>query len=673
MDTISKLALSLKDQLRHHNHCYYVLDAPVVSDAEYDALFIQLKDLEQANPALLTTDSPTQLVGGTAMTAFQPVTHPTPMLSLGNAFTDSELHTFDIKLKDKLGIGNSDVLEYCAELKLDGLAVSLVYVDGVFIQGSTRGDGLVGEDITHTLRTIRNLPMQLNTTTPPAMLEVRGEVLMPKAGFVKFNAAAALKGERVFANPRNAAAGSVRQLDPTEAAKRPLAFYAYSVAEIVDVTPTTQYAALQWLQSMGFSLSHTFSKGFGISFIHEFCQHIQALRATLPYDIDGVVFKVNDLDKQRVLGTISREPRWAIAYKFPPELATTTLTSVDFQVGRTGVLTPVARINPVLVGGTTISNVTLHNLDEVQRLGVMVGDTVEVCRAGDVIPKIVRVVSHNPNSTPIVTPTTCPVCKSPVVKANDGATARCGGDTYCDAQIHRRLAHFVARDAMDISGLGDRWLEQFIDKGLVRHSVDLYDLTVQSILSANIEGMGEQLAFNIVTAIHQSKRTKLQKFIYALGIRGVGHGTSLALSNNLGNLESIRHADVTTLLRIPDIGETTANWVVDYFKQPNTNAQLDRFIAAGVTWPNVDVTQRQHLPLTGQHWVLTGTFNTMTRDVAKTKLQQQGATVSNSVSAKTKVLVSGLNSGSKLAEAQRHGVEIWNETQLLELLASYDR
>lgn len=673
MDTITKQVLSLKDQLRHHNHCYYVLDAPVVSDAIYDDLFRQLKTLEQTNPTLLTADSPTQIVGGTAISTFQQVTHATPMLSLGNAFTDTELHAFDSKLKDRLGISNSDVLEYCAELKLDGLAVSLVYVDGVFVQGSTRGDGMVGEDITHTLKTIRNLPMLLNTLNPPSLLEVRGEVLMPRAGFVKFNTAAALKGERVFANPRNAAAGSVRQLDPTEAAKRPLAFYAYSVAEIVDVTPTTQYEALQWLRAMGFSLSDVVTKGTGISFIAEFSQRIQGLRTTLPYDIDGVVFKVNDLDKQHMLGTISREPRWAIAYKFPPELATTTVVSIDFQVGRTGVLTPVARLNPVLVGGTTISNVTLHNLDEVQRLGVMVGDTVEVCRAGDVIPKIVRVVTHNPNSTPIVTPTTCPVCKSPVVKANDDAAARCTGDTYCDAQIHRKLAHFVARDAMDISGLGDRWLEQLIDKGLVRHGVDLYDLTVQSILSANIEGMGERLAFNIVTAINQSKSTKLQKFIYALGIRGVGHGTSLALSNNLGSLETIRNADMATLLRIPDIGETTANWIVDYFKQPSTNAQLDRFIAAGVTWPNVDVTHRQSLPLAGQHWVLTGTFNTMTRDVAKTKLQQQGATVGNSVSAKTKVLVSGLNSGSKLAEARRHNVDVWNEAQLLELLARYDQ
>lgn len=658
----------LREQLRHHNHLYYVLDNPQINDAQYDELFRQLKQLEQQYPQLQSPDSPTQRVGGQALSAFNTLTHKVPMLSLGNVFNDQELIDFERKLKERLE--TTSEIEYCAELKLDGLAISLIYEKGIFKQGATRGDGVTGEDITHNLKTIRNLPLQLNTQNPPLLLEVRGEVLMPKAGFQKLNQEAQAKGEKIFANPRNAAAGSVRQLDPQIAAKRPLAFYAYAVAQIEGQTlPNTQYEVLNWLESMGFSLSEGVAKGIGVSFAQDFYQRVQQRRSQLAYDIDGVVIKVNDLAKQRALGMVSREPRWATAYKFPAELASTTLESVDFQVGRTGALTPVARVKPVLVGGVTVSNITLHNMDEVRRLNLAIGDTIEVCRAGDVIPKVTQVLHKVAQGQTIELPRCCPVCQSPIVQDEKGIIARCSGDIYCEAQMQRRLAHFVSRKAMNVDGLGERWLEQFLEIGLIKTAADLYSLTKEAILEKNIEGMGEKLADNILAAIEKSKTTTLPRFLYSLGVRGVGEGTSLALAQYFGNLEAIQAANEESLKQVPDIGEVSAKWIVDYFSQTTHQDLLAKFINQGVTWPEMAVAQ--HQPLAGQSWVLTGTLTSMGRDAAKAKLQQLGAKVSGSVSKKTSVVVAGSEAGSKLSDAQKLGVSVWSEAQLLDLFTQH--
>ena len=670
-EQIKQQALQLTQQLRQHNHAYYVLDNPQISDAEYDNLFQQLKTLEANYPELQHPDSPTQKVGGAALSAFNSIEHKVPMLSLGNVFNENELVDFERKLKERLE--TSADIEYCAELKLDGLAVSLIYEHGLFKQGATRGDGATGEDISHNLKTIRNLPLNLHESKRdpnlliPSLLEVRGEVLMPKAGFYKLNAEAQAKGEKVFANPRNAAAGSVRQLDPKIAAQRPLAFYAYAIAQIDGQSlPTTQYEVLQWLKELGFSISDELQTGVGVSFAQNFFERIQQQRAQLAYEIDGVVFKVNDIAKQQALGVLSREPRWATAYKFPAELASTILEAVDFQVGRTGALTPVARVKPVFVGGVTVSNITLHNMDEVRRLGVAVGDTIEVCRAGDVIPKVTKVLQQAQHRQLIELPQVCPVCQSAIVQDEKGVIARCSGDVYCDAQLQRRLAHFVSRKAMNVDGLGERWLEQFLELGLIKTPADLYQLTKEKILAATIEGMGEKLADNILQAIANSKHSTLPRFIYSLGIRGVGESTSLALAQYFGSLEAIQAANEDTLKQVPDIGEVSAQWIVAYFNQTAHQQLLADFVAAGITWP--EITVNQHQPLAGQSWVLTGTLNSMGRDVAKAKLQQLGAKVSGSVSKKTSVVVAGAEAGSKLADAQKLGVVVWDEAQLLALL-----
>lgn len=668
LQQIKQQALQLTQQLRQHNHAYYVLDNPQISDAEYDTLFQQLKTLEANYPELKHPDSPTQKVGGAALSAFNSIEHKVPMLSLGNVFNENELVDFERKLKERLE--TSAEIEYCAELKLDGLAVSLIYEHGLFKQGATRGDGATGEDISHNLKTIRNLPLQLNSTHPPALLEVRGEVLMPKAGFYKLNAEAQAKGEKIFANPRNAAAGSVRQLDPKIAAQRPLAFYAYAVAQIDgQILPTTQHEVLQWLKKCGFTVSDNVQTGVGVSFAQSFFERIQQQRSQLAYEIDGVVFKVNDITKQQALGVVSREPRWATAYKFPAELASTILEAVDFQVGRTGALTPVARVKPVFVGGVTVSNITLHNMDEVRRLEVAVGDTIEVCRAGDVIPKVTKVLQQAQYRQLIELPQVCPVCQSAIVQDEKGVIARCSGDIYCEAQMQRRLAHFVSRKAMNVEGLGERWLDQFLEIGLIKTPADLYQLTKEKILAATIEGMGEKLADNILQAIANSKHSTLPRFIYSLGIRGVGESTSLALAQYFGSLEAIQAANEDTLKKVPDIGEVSAQWIVAYFSQTAHQKLLADFVAAGITWP--EITVNQHQPLAGQSWVLTGTLSTMGRDVAKAKLQQLGAKVSGSVSKKTSVVVAGAEAGSKLADAQKLGVVVWDEAQLLALFSEH--
>ena len=655
--------------LRYHNHRYYVLDDPEIADSEYDRLFRELCDLEQRFPEFLTPDSPTQRVGGEAVPVFRTVEHAIPMLSLGNVFSDAEFEDFDRRVRERLGDSDNPV-EYCAELKLDGLAVSLVYRDGSFEFGATRGDGATGEDISHNLRTIRNLPLVLALPEPPALLEVRGEVLMPRAGFQRLNQEAARLGEKTFVNPRNAAAGSVRQLDPKIAERRPLAFYAYAVARVEGAAlPETQRDVLAWLAAQGFTISDEVRTGVGPAFVEGFFRDIQARRPALPYDIDGIVIKVNALRKQQALGMVSREPRWAVAYKFPAELAVTRLEAVDFQVGRTGALTPVARVQPVFVGGVTVSNVTLHNMDEIRRLGLAVGDTVEVCRAGDVIPKITRVVHPDEARQDIAVPAACPVCGSALVQEEGGVIIRCSGDYTCEAQVLRRLAHFVSRKAMNMEGLGERWLEQFLDAGLVRQPADLYLLTREKLLAAGLEGMGDRLADNLVRAVDQSRRTTLPRLLYALGIRGVGESTALALALHLGDLETVMAADAARLTQLPDIGEVSAGWIVAYFAYP-AHVEQARFIHAQLVLEPVVRAAAQ--PLAGQTWVLTGTLSTMGRDDAKARLLQLGAKVSGSVSKKTSIVVAGEAAGSKLADAQKHGVTVWDEAQLLAFLREHD-
>lgn len=656
----------LHQQLRYHNHRYYVLDDPEISDDGYDRLFRELQMLETAYPELSAADSPTRRVGGEPIPAFISVPHVVPMLSLGNVFSVEELHDFERRIRDRLPPDSRDI-EYCAELKLDGLAISLIYEQGRFIYGATRGDGTTGEDISHNLRTICNLPQVLDFTEPPALLEVRGEVLMPRAGFLRLNAEAAAKGEKVFANPRNAAAGSVRQLDPAIAARRPLAFYAYSVVRAEGVNlPQTQFEVLQWLKSGGFTLSDEIRMGSGLAFVEQFYEDIGQRREQLPFDIDGVVIKVNSLQKQQQLGFVSREPRWAVAWKFPAQRAVTTVEAVDFQVGRTGALTPVARMRPVLVGGVTVSNVTLHNLDEIRRLGLHVGDTVEVMRAGDVIPKVDRVVSSLPGAMPVEMPCQCPVCGSAIVQEEGGVVARCSGDYTCEAQVQRRLAHFVSRKAMDIDGLGERWLVQLLDAGLVRNSADLYRLTESALLEAGLEGMGEKLAANIVLAIAKSRETTLPRFLFSLGIRGVGESTALSLAEYFGDIDALMQADAEVLKQVPDVGEVSAAWIVDYFNQPEHRELIQAFRDVGVVWKPVE---RHHVqPLAGQTWVLTGALTVFSRDEAKARLQKLGAKVSGSVSKKTSVVVAGEAAGSKLEDANRLGVAVWSEAQLLAML-----
>ncbi|RZU44882.1 DNA ligase (NAD+) [Fluviicoccus keumensis] len=663
-EVVQKIS-ELRQQLRYHNHRYYVLDDPQISDEAYDGIFRSLLALEQEYPELMTPDSPTQRVGGEPIPAFTSVTHAVPMLSLGNVFSSEELRDFERKVRERLP-DDGQPLEYCAELKLDGLAISLIYEQGRFVYGATRGDGISGEDISHNLRTIRNLPLQLQIPNPPTLLEVRGEVLMPRAGFQRLNAEAAERGEKTFANPRNAAAGSVRQLDPAMAARRPLAFYAYSVARIEGGgLPDTQYEVLQWLKQAGFSLSDDIRVGSGLDFVESFYRDIQQRRDSLPFDIDGVVIKINSLQRQQQLGFVSREPRWATAYKFPAQRAVTTVESVSFQVGRTGALTPVARLQPVFVGGVTVSNVTLHNMDEVRRLGLHVGDKVEVCRAGDVIPKVERVVEVAADAQDVVLPACCPVCSAELVQEEGGVVVRCSGDYSCDAQILRRLAHFVSRKAMDIEGLGERWLEQFLDAGLVSSSADLYGLTVERLLAAGLEGMGERLAANLVEAIARSRETNLPRFIYALGIRGVGESTSLALAQHFGDLRPLMAATQEQLLEVPDIGEVSAAWIIRYFAEPAHQELIAAFERGGVVWKPLERHHEQ--PLAGQTWVLTGTLSAMGRDEAKARLQKLGAKVSGSVSKKTTVVVAGEAAGSKLEDANRLGVAVWDEAQLLEL------
>ncbi|AAZ18189.1 probable NAD dependent DNA ligase [Psychrobacter arcticus 273-4] len=656
------------DTLKQHNYAYYVLDNPILEDSEYDQLRRSLLELEEEYPDLVQPDSPINQVGDMPLPAFTQVTHDIPMLSLGNVFEYNDLRDFMRRVNDRLSVAQQSP-EYEMELKLDGLAVSLKYVHGKFTQAVTRGDGQTGEDITQNAKTIRNMPLWLADAADIELLEVRGEVLMPKAGFERLNRLAAEKEEKTFANPRNAAAGSLRQLDPSVAASRPLAFYAYSVNQGLLDTIDTQSAALAWIKDIGFSVSAV-EVVSNPREAQTYYESIIATRADLPFEIDGMVIKVNSLALQQQLGFLSREPRWATAYKFPAETVMTRLHAIDWQVGRTGQITPVGKLEPVKVGGVTVSNVTLHNFGEIQRLDVRAGDMVSVHRAGDVIPKVTRVWHEQrpENSEPVQLPSTCPVCDSPVVLPKDEALARCTGGLFCPAQQQEALIHFVSRRAMDIDGLGASWLISFFEHGLVKTVADIYQLHNHQEELVTLEKLGEKSVQNIISAIEASKHTTLSRFIYALGIRGVGETTAQNLAQQFGDLDALMSASIEKLLLTPDVGAITAELAYKFFRAPHNIEVITALREAGVHWDKVEQVVSEGLPLDGQTWVITGALDSMARDEAKAKLQALGAKVSGSISAKTTALLAGDKAGSKMAKAEKLGVKVVGEEEFLALV-----
>ena len=657
--------------LAQHNHAYYVMDQPTILDSEYDQLFHQLKALEEQYPEYIQPDSPINKVGAKPLAKFTSVTHVVPMLSLGNVFNQEELFAFARRAEERLP---NQTIQYDVELKFDGLAISLWYEQGVLVRGVTRGDGETAEDITQNVKTIRNLPKVLTTNQGevPTLLEVRGEVLMPKAGFEKLNAENEAKGEKTFANPRNAAAGSLRQLDPNIAASRPLAFYAYGIAQCEpNHGQSTMSESLEWLQQFGFAVGERHFVCDSIQEVQAVYEQINAERPQLSVEIDGMVIKVNSLKQQQQLGFLSREPRWATAYKFPAVAALTTVENIDWQVGRTGTLTPVARLNPVAVGGVTVSNVTLHNIGEIHRLDVRIGDTVSVYRSGDVIPKVEKVwPEFRPvDATEVELPSQCPVCESPVVMPEGEALARCSGGLYCAAQRIEAIRHFVSRKALDIEGLGDRWVESLLHLDLLKDVADIYHLHEHREKLLTIEKMGEKSVQNLIDSIENSKKTTLAAFIYALGIRGVGETTARMLANTFQTLDALRVADIEALKKTPDVGDITAEWIVDFFQAPHNLEVLDRLLAAGIHWDAPVAPSRQ--PLNGESWVVTGTLSTMGRDEATQLLQALGARVSGSVSSKTKCVVAGEKAGSKLDKAEKLGIAVINEAEFIQLMKDY--
>ena len=657
--------------LAQHNHAYYVMDQPTILDSEYDQLFHQLKALEEQYPEYIQPDSPINKVGAKPLAKFTSVTHVVPMLSLGNVFNQEELFAFARRAEERLP---NQTIQYDVELKFDGLAISLWYEQGVLVRGVTRGDGETGEDITQNVKTIRNLPkvLSIDQGEVPTLLEVRGEVLMPKAGFEKLNAENEAKGEKTFANPRNAAAGSLRQLDPNIAASRPLAFYAYGIAQCEpNHGQSTMSESLEWLQQFGFAVGERHFVCDSIQEVQAVYEQINAERPQLSVEIDGMVIKVNSLKQQQQLGFLSREPRWATAYKFPAVAALTTVENIDWQVGRTGTLTPVARLNPVAVGGVTVSNVTLHNIGEIHRLDVRIGDTVSVYRSGDVIPKVEKVwpECRPVDATEVELPSQCPVCESPVVMPEGEALARCSGGLYCAAQRIEAIRHFVSRKALDIEGLGDRWVESLLHLDLLKDVADIYHLHEHREKLLTIEKMGEKSVQNLIDSIENSKKTTLAAFIYALGIRGVGETTARMLANTIQTLDALRVADIEALNKTPDVGDITAEWIVDFFQAPHNLEVLDRLLAAGIHWDAPVAPSRQ--PLNGESWVVTGTLSTMGRDEATQLLQALGARVSGSVSSKTKCVVAGEKAGSKLDKAEKLGIAVINEAEFIQLMKDY--
>ena len=663
----------LKDELNQHNHRYYVLDEPTVPDSEYDRSMRRLQEIEQQYPELLSDDSPSQRVGGAALPSFSQVSHAVPMLSLDNAFNEEELEAFDRRVSDRLNYKDDQQIDYVCEPKLDGVAVSLLYREGLLVRGATRGDGKVGEDITANVRTINSIPLKLNGAGIPELLEVRGEIYLPRGGFDKINAAAIAKGDKAFVNPRNAAAGSLRQLDSKITASRPLEMCAYSVGQFQGgETPDSHLNMLKALGRWGFKINTYVESVQGIAACEAYYERMQARRDQLPYDIDGIVYKVNDLALQQRLGFVAKAPRWAIARKFPAQEEMTQLLDVEFQVGRTGALTPVARLAPVFVGGVTVSNATLHNADEIARLGLCIGDTVIIRRAGDVIPKVAAVVlDRRPaDARAIVFPETCPVCQSSVRRVEGEAVARCSGGLFCGAQSKEAIKHFASRKAMDIDGLGDKLVELLVDRGLIYSPADLYELSAAKI--ADLERMGEKSAQNLIDSIAVSRQTTLGKFLFALGIREVGEATGQTLARNFGSLEAIIEADQDALLEVDDIGPVVAYYIRDFFRNPDNLSIINALRESGVSWDDIDVSAQDSQPLKGQTWVLTGGMEIMSRAEAKDRLQELGAKVAGSVSAKTSQVVAGPGAGSKLTKAQSLDIPVFDEAQFLAFLKGHE-
>ena len=659
----------LRNQIDQHNYHYYVLDDPLIPDSEYDRLLRELQELEACYPELITPESPTQRVGAQPLEYFAEVLHKVPMLSLSNALNDQELEDFDRRVRERLEA--TFPIIYAAEPKLDGLAVNLRYESGVLVQGATRGDGITGEDVTQNVRTIPSIPLRLMGSGWPEVLEVRGEVYMPTAGFRKLNLDALAKGEKTFANPRNAAAGSLRQLDSRITIQRPLEFVCYGFGELSggDLA-STHSAAVHKVAAWGLPISPELQSVAGLTGCRRYFDAINERRFELDYEIDGVVFKVDSLQHQRSLGTLSRAPRWAVARKFPPQEEATLLLGIDIQVGRTGAITPVARLEPVSVAGVTVTNATLHNADEIRRKDIRVGDRVIVRRAGDVIPQVVRVVPQDSGTREpeFVMPSHCPECQSELIRDGDGVVLRCSGGLFCPAQRKEAIKHFASRRALDIEGLGDKLVDQLVDKGLVESPADLY-LKLNPELLAGLERMGPKSAKNLCDAIEKSKTTTLARFLYALGIREVGESTAHSLAGFFGNLQALTTAERETLLQVPDIGPIVAEHLYTFFRQQHNREVLDDLLAAGISWKEVDQPEAKQTLLAGKTLVLTGTLSRPRAEI-KEQLQALGAKVSGSVSAKTDYLVVGTDAGSKLDKAQNLGVTVLDESGLEALLRS---
>lgn len=661
---------ALRKQLHEHSYRYYVLDEPSIPDVEYDRLFRELQDIEREHPEWRSDDSPTQRVGAEPLSSFSQVRHETPMLSLDNVFSEQELRDFDRRVRGRLDDGQA--FHYACEPKLDGIAVSLLYVDGVLVRGATRGDGRVGEDITHNVRTVDSIPLKLQGEGWPVELEVRGEIYMPRQGFEALNMRAREEGSKTFVNPRNAAAGSLRQLDSRITASRPLEMCCYGVVASDDNLFSSHSGALAQLKRWGFLTSVELAVVDDIEACLAYYEQLLSRRDQLAYDIDGIVFKVDELALQEQLGFVSRAPRWAIAHKFPAQEEVTTLRDVEFQVGRTGAVTPVAKLEPVFVGGVTVSNATLHNLDEIERLGVKLGDTVIVRRAGDVIPQVVQVVTERRGDDvrDIVIPSCCPVCESPLERAPGEAVLRCTGGLVCAAQRKEGIKHFASRKAMDIDGLGDKLVEQMVEAGLIDSVADLFRLE-QAQLSG-LERMGEKSAQNLLDALKKARNTTLPRFLFALGIREVGEATAGNLAKHFVSLEALMAADEEQLLAVDDVGPIVASHIHSFFATDHNREIIRQLREQGVHWPEERIEEGEQ-PLAGQTWVLTGNLESMTRSEAKEKLQALGAKVAGSVSAKTDCVAAGANAGSKLKKAEELGVKVIDEGGLLAVLSGQDK
>ncbi|MBL8374315.1 NAD-dependent DNA ligase LigA [Accumulibacter sp.] len=665
--SVAKRARALRAEIEKHNHQYYVLDAPLVSDAEYDTLFRELQELEAEHPELVSSDSPTQRVGAPPLAEFASVVHSTPMLSLNNAFADEEVLVFDRRVRE--GLATEGEVDYAAEPKFDGLAVSLSYEQGILLRGATRGDGTTGEDLTANLRTLHSIPLHLQGSGWPDRFEVRGEVLFWRSDFERLNTQQRERGEKEFVNARNAAAGSLRQLDSRITARRPLRFFAYGVGTVTGAAlPATHSGLLDKLAEWGFPVAPERRRVSGLTGLLAYFAEIGRRRKLLPYDIDGVVYKVDDLAAQERLGFVSRAPRFALAHKFPADEAITELLDISIQVGRTGALTPVARLAPVFVGGVTVTNATLHNEDEIRRKDVRIGDTVVVRRAGDVIPEVARVL---PEKRPqaarqFIMPTSCPVCGSQVVRNPDEAVARCSGGLYCPAQRKQALLHFASRRALDIEGLGDKLVEQLVDSAVVRTPADLYRLGLLAL--ANLERVAEKSASNLLAAIERSKQTTLARFIYALGIRNVGEATARDLARHFASLDRLLAADEAQLLQVTDVGPIVAQSIRQFCNEPHNLEVIEQLRAAGVVWSEGEGRAPAGGAVVGKVFVLTGTLPSLTRDTAKQLIEAAGGKVSSAVSQRTDFVVAGAEAGSKLEKARLLAIRVVDEGQLLTLL-----